>query len=95
MTGYVANFHSTIKNMAIITAPKTIRQVTVAEAHGKETPPKVRPKRNVTVPPTMRRDPSQSMALMPARKGVLGVAMSRKKRSTANARPSHGTARQN
>ena len=43
------------------------------------------------MPPIIRREPSQSMALMPARKGVLGVAMSRKIRMITKARASQGT----
>lgn len=43
------------------------------------------------VPQTIVREPSQSIALSPARRGVLGVSMSRKTRMIMNARPSKGT----
>lgn len=45
------------------------------------------------VPVTMVSDPSQSMALRPARRGVLGVSMSRYRRIMIKARPSKGTGR--
>ena len=65
--------------------------MTVAEAQEKDTPPNSRPSRNITVPPAMVSEPSQSMALRPATMGVVGVSMSRKKKSTMNASPSQGT----
>lgn len=45
------------------------------------------------VPPTMVIDPSQSIALRPASKGVLGASMSRKNTMITKASPSNGTAR--
>ena len=45
----------------------------------------------MTVPPTMVREPSQSIARRPARRGVFGVSMSRRKRINTKARPSKGT----
>ncbi len=45
----------------------------------------------MTVPPTMRTDPSQSMALRPANRAVLGVSISRKNNMITNARASKGT----
>ncbi len=43
------------------------------------------------VPPTISTDPSQSIAFKPAKRGVFGVSMSRKKSMMMNARPSKGT----
>ena len=91
--GYLASFHSARKKRTMVTTPKIRRQRTVAEDQGKETPPYSRPKRNITVPPVMVMTPIQSMALRPARMGVLGVSMSRKKRMMTKASASNGTAR--
>ncbi len=44
----------------------------------------------MTVPPVMVMTPTQSMALRPARMGVLGVSMSRKRRMMRKARASKG-----
>ena len=90
MMGYFANFHSFTKKSPIVKNPKTMRQITFAEAQGLLTPPYSRPKRNIKVPPTMRREPDQSMAFRPARRGVLGVSMSRNMKMIMKARPSQG-----
>jgi hypothetical protein len=42
------------------------------------------------VPPTIVRDPSQSTAFRPFRRGVFGVWMSRKKNRMIKATPSKG-----
>ena len=90
MTGYLANFHSTRAKSPIVRRPKTIRQTTVADFQGKLTPPNSRPNRSMSVPPTIKRDPSQSMALRPAINGVLGVSMSRNTSSIIKHSPSSG-----
>ena len=89
--GYLANFHSLIRKRARVMTPKTNRQITVAEDHGKDTPPYSRPRRNMTVPPVTSMMPSQSMAFRPSRMGVLGVSMSRKVMMIAKAIASKGT----
>ena len=43
------------------------------------------------VPPTIRIEPSQSIAFRPASRGVFGVSISRKNIMMTNARPSKGT----
>lgn len=43
------------------------------------------------VPPTIVREPSQSMARRPASRGVFGVSMSKRKRIITKANPSKGT----
>ena len=43
------------------------------------------------VPPTTVIEPSQSIALRPATRGVLGVSISRRKRIMTKAKPSKGT----
>lgn len=91
MIGYFANFASTRMKRPKVAIPMMIRQRTVAESHGKVTPPYSRPKRNKRVPPTTKKAPNQSMALSPSMKGVLGVLRSRKTMIIANARPSNGT----
>lgn len=93
MTGYFAIFHSLRKNRAQTTMPKTIRQITVGDFQEYCTPPNSRPSRNMTVPPTIVIEPSQSMALRPARIGVFGVSISRKKKIMIKASPSQGTVR--
>lgn len=91
--GYLASFHSLIKKSPKVRIPNTIRQTTVAEFQGWLTPPYSRPRRNIIVPPTTVILPIQSMALKPAKSGVFGVSMSRKKEIMINARPSNGTNR--
>lgn len=73
MMGERATFHSMRRNRTYVTAPKTIRLMTVGEVQGYAEPPKLRPRSNMTVPPTTVRHPSQSNAFNPARRGVLGV----------------------
>ena len=77
--------------MTHVMIPKTIKQTTVADDQGYETPPYSRPRRNIIVPPTIVMVPIQSTALRPARRGVVGVSMSRKKKRIMKARPSKGT----
>lgn len=54
-------------------------------------PPNSRPKRNIRVPPTMRKVPAQSMLRRPAKNGVLGDSMDRKKNRMRNENPPMGT----
>ena len=91
ISGYLAKNPSLTKNSPIVPRPKIIKQMTVAESQGKVTPPNSKPRRNMTVPPTIRSEPSQSIALRPSRIGVLGVCMSRKSIKMIKATPSHGT----
>ena len=58
--------------------PKTMRQITFAEPHGSMTPPNSRPRRSMSVPPTIVRDPVQSTALRPSQTGVFGLSRCRK-----------------
>lgn len=89
--GEAANLYSMMKKRAYETMPKTIRQMTVVELHANWTPPKLSPSNNMTVPPTMVRQPNQSRALSPAMRGVLGVLTSRKTATITNTRPVRGT----
>ena len=89
--GYLASFHSLRKKRMMVMTPNIRRESTVAEVQGKETPPYSRPRRNIIVPPVIVMTPIQSMALRPARMGVLGVSMSRRKRMMTKARASNGT----
>jgi hypothetical protein len=93
MTGFVANFHSLTIKMPTITAPNRIRQITVADDQGCVTSPKSRPRRIINAPPTMSKLPVQSMALSPARTGVLGAGTFKKKSNTTNTTAPIGTAR--
>lgn len=90
MMGYLANFHSHTPKRTQTATPKMMRHRTSAESQGALTPPYCMPKRNMSVPPTMVSEPSQSMALRPSRMGVRGVLTSRKKRRMKKARPSRG-----
>lgn len=91
MIGYLANFHSLRKKRAKVTSPNTMRQMTMGESQGYVTPPYSRPRRNITVPPTTVKHPSQSIAFKPAKSGVLGVSMSRNSMMMAKAMASIGT----
>lgn len=91
MIGYLANFHSLRKKRAKMTSPNTMRQMTIGESQGYVTPPYSRPRRNITVPPTTVKHPSQSIAFKPAKSGVLGVSMSRNSMMMAKAMASIGT----
>lgn len=63
----------------------------IGEFHGRDTPPRVRPRRTMTVAPTIVTAPNQSTAARPARMGVLGVWILRMKRIIRNAAPVIGT----
>ena len=91
MMGYLASFHSFKKKRDTVKRPKKIRQITVAERQGCDTPPYSRPSKNITVPLEIVTTPVQSIALSPAIIGVLGISISRRKRIMAKARPSKGT----
>ena len=90
ISGYGATRHSIRKKMPMTTAPKMIRQSTVAESQGWAMPPNSSPSKSIMTPPTMVREPSQSTALRPSRRGVLGVLISRKKSRMRKATPSNG-----
>lgn len=92
MMGYLASFHSLRKKRPNVTAPKTKRQITVAEFQGKDIPPNSKANRNITVPPTTVMVPIQSMARIPARKGVLGVSIFKNTIKIRRATPPTGTA---
>ncbi len=89
--GYFANFHSLTKNRAMVMTPNKIRHTTVAEDHGKLTPPYSRPRRSIIVPPVIVMTPTQSIAFRPAPIGVLGVSISSRKRIMTKASASKGT----
>lgn len=72
-------------------SPNTIRQMTMGESQGYVIPPYSRPRRNIMVPPTTVKQPSQSIAFKPAKSGVFGVSMSRKTMMMAKAMASIGT----
>ena len=88
--GYFAILASTGINSNAATTPKTSRQMIVTEFHGKYVPPSSRPKRKRSVPATIKKAPSQSMAAKPSKTGVLGVVRSRNKRMIKKASPSRG-----
>jgi hypothetical protein len=71
--------------------PKARRQITVTEDQGKVVPPNWRPNRNIVVALTMRMLPSQSTALRPARRGVLGVSSLRVEKIEMKAMAVRGT----
>ena len=71
--GYLATRPSMGKKRAMMISPNMIRHMTVAEAHGKVTPPNSSPMRNITVPPTIAKEPIQSIVLRPATTGVRGL----------------------
>src|SRR5438046_9797231 len=91
MTGYLANFHSLMMKSEASTSPKMIRQTTFGDDHGKDTPPNSSPSKNMTVPPTTVRLPSQSTALRPAMTGVRGLCSFRLNRSMKKVIAVHGT----
>jgi hypothetical protein len=72
ITRYLASIPSFSKKHALITIPKLIKQMTLAELHAKMTPPNSNPRSNVNVAPTIAMLPSQSTAFNPATKGVAG-----------------------
>lgn len=89
--GYFANFHSLMKKIPIVTTPNTIRHTTVAEDHGKLTPPYSSPSSNIIVPLVIVMTPTQSIAFKPAPIGVFGVSISRRKSIMTKASASNGT----
>lgn len=78
------------KKTPIMTAPKMMRHRTVAESQGCVMPPYSSPSSNMVTPATMVTEPSQSTALRPWRRGVLGVVTLRKKKRIRKATPSKG-----
>jgi len=89
--GYRANFISLRTNKPATMTPKTIRQMTVAESQGNDTPPNCRPNRTMSVPPTMVRLPVQSTAFRPSQTGVFGLSRCKKKKSRIVTVPVIGT----
>jgi len=73
MSGYLAILFSLKKNNTDISAPATIKQMTFCEPHGKTSPPKLRPRRSISVRPTMEILPNQSIALIPSNAFVRGL----------------------
>src|SRR5580658_9381187 len=90
--GLAANFHSLTTNTPMVTAPNTIRQITVTDDQGNSTLPKSSPRRIISVPPTISTLPDQSIALRPARIEVFGEGSFRKKSSTGKTTAPMGTA---
>ena len=64
----------------------------MADFQGWLMPPNSRPNRNIRVPPIMRKVPAQSMLRRPARSGVFGDSIDRKKNRMRNENPPTGTA---
>ena len=91
MRGYFATFHSIRINTIKRAAPNIRRQRTTALDHECATPPKVSPRRNMTVAPATEKLPSQSTARRPAIIGVFGVWIFKVKRIIRNAEPVTGT----
>jgi hypothetical protein len=71
--------------------PNTIKHRTIAELQGWTTPPNSRPRRSITVDPTMVREPSQSTAFKPAQIGVLGVSSFKRRKIKIKTVPMIGT----
>lgn len=92
MIGERATLYSTSRNSTHVMVPKMMRLITVEEDHGYMEPPKLRPRSNMTVPPTIVRHPSQSNAFSPATSAVLGVSRLKKPQATRNTMAVIGTA---
>jgi len=93
MIGSGERWNCEVKNKANVITLKSSRHTTVAELHGYTKPPNCRPSRSMTVAPATVTEPSQSIARIPLRNGVLGVWMSRNRKRTKAAMPSVGTSR--
>ena len=91
--GTRATFHSTRIKRIKVTTPKRRRQMTVADFHGYDEPPRFNPTRTMTVPPTILRHPGQSIALGPATRGVFGVLSFSVHATSTNTSAVHGTGR--
>lgn len=89
--GYLAILRSMRTKIPRVTAPKIMRQITVGDFQGNDTPPNSRPKRNISVPPMTTMVPSQSIVRRPAMSGVLGVSILSQMRRVARATPPNGT----
>jgi hypothetical protein len=76
-----------------ITNPKTSKQMTLTEFHGKITPPNSSPNKRVSVTPTIVTLPIQSTALSPANIGVDGESKCKNKDKNIKARAEQGTIR--
>ena len=89
--GEIGNSISIRAKRMRVRIPKMMRFKTIADVHGRVTPPRRRPKRSINVPPTMVMAPSQSIAFKPAINGVLGVWRSRNIKMMMKANPPSGT----
>ena len=89
--GEIGSLTSIMAKRIRVRIPKMMREMTIADVHGRVTPPRRRPKRSINVPPTMVMAPSQSIAFKPAINGVLGVLRSRNIKMMTNASPPSGT----
>jgi hypothetical protein len=76
--GYFAIFVSLYIKAKIIRLPTTRSAMTLAESHGKMAPPKLRPKRTISVKARKVTMPVQSIARMPSTKEVCSWRISRK-----------------
>lgn len=85
--GYLAIFFSLKKNKTPITQLNTMRQMTFGEFHGKMTPPKSRPRSNMSTKPRTDALPAQSMALNPSSAFVFGLCTSKNTRSKTKVVP--------
>ena len=91
MIGDTGSLISIMAKRMRVRKPKMMSVMTIADVHGRVTPPRRSPKRSISVPPTMLTAPSQSIAFKPATSGVFGVLRSRNIRMIMNASPSSGT----
>ena len=90
MRGWLATLNSMKTKKTAMTAPKTIRQITVGEFQGNVTPPKLSPSSSIRVRPRMNKLPSQSMAPRPSTTLVLGLCTSRNTTRSMKAVPDMG-----
>ena len=90
MRGYLASRFSLNMKKTDMTAPNTIKQMTLGEFQGNVTPPKSRPRRTIKVSPMMLMLPSQSIALTPSISDVFGLCTSRNSWSKTKATPATG-----
>lgn len=67
--------------------------MTVADFHEYDKPSRFNPTRTMTVPPTIVRHSSQSIAFSPATRGVFGVLSFRVHNTSTSTTAVHGTAR--
>ena len=90
MIGCSAKRISTNTKRTAATSPKVSKQITTAEFHENDVPPNCSPNRKRNVLETMKRAPSQSVAVSPLNNGVRGVLRSRNNIMMMKAIPSRG-----